>query len=241
MPFLFAALFTVFTLAGCGQQQDKNKKTDEAVSLWGEWEGHLYELTDANVSRKVTLSLTAEGGFVILGDNMRASGRFTEFSDNRSILLEMHESTDSFLGLKGSLQDFNYVVAADELVLRSERYVYKLKRTKAADSVISLDGRWVCLDSSSNRWELSVQKSDFWAQVAKTSGSPPVLIRGTIQYAAQEQANKLQARVFVQSSQPRTDIGIIVIEKEAQTMAMVLLDKENQPLQGGRPISCQAL
>lgn len=241
MPFLLIAMLTAFGLIGCGQQQDKNKKSDEVLSLWGEWEGHLYELSQTNASRKITLSLNAEGSFLILGESMRASGRFTEFSDNRSILFEMHESTDSILGLKGSLQDFNYVVATDELVLRSERFVYKLKRTKAADSVISLDGRWVCMDSVSNRWELSVQKSDFWAQVAKSSGSPAVLIRGTVQYIPQDQANKLQARVFVQSSQPQTDIGMIVIEKEAQNMAMVLLNKENQPLQGGRPISCQAL
>lgn len=242
MPLFLALVLSVLGLVGCGPVEDKNKDNNAAaISLLGEWEGRLYELTDTSASRAVTMSLNGEGSFVILGDNMRASGRFTEFSDNRSILLEMHESTDVILGLKGSLQDFNYSLTGDELVLRSERHVYKLKRTNTANSVVSLDGRWVCMDTASNRWELSIQKSDFWAQVAKVAGSPAVLIRGTIQYVPQEDGNKLQAKVFVQSSQPQTDIGMIAIEKVAADMKMMLLNKNNEPLQGGKAFSCQAL
>lgn len=242
MSLFLALVLSVLSFVGCGQIEDKNKNNNPAAtSLLGEWEGLLYELRDTNVSRAVTMSLNGEGSFVILGENMRASGRFTEFGDNRSILFEMHESTDVILGLKGSLQDFNYSLTGDELVLRSERHVYKLKRTNTGNSVVSLDGRWVCMDTSSNRWELSIQKSDFWAQVAKVSGSPAVLIRGTIQYLPQQDNNKLQAKVFVQSSQPQTDIGMIAVEKIAADVKMLLLNKNNEPLQGGKAFSCQPL
>lgn len=243
MRSLLVLILSALSLVGCGQMVEKNenKQQTASVSLLGEWEGRLYELNDTSVSRAITMALHGEGGFVILGENMRASGRFTEFGDNRSILFEMHESTDVVLGLKGSLQDFNYSLTGDELVLRSEKYVYKLKRTKSADSVMSLDGRWVCFDTATNRWELSIQKSDFWAQVSKSGGSPAVMIRGTMQYVPQDDNNKLQAKVFVQSSQPQTDIGMIVIEKVAVDMKMMLLNKNNEPLQGGKAFSCQAL
>lgn len=198
-------------------------------------------------ARKIRLEFLVSGLFNLLADDKQVSGTFTEFPETGNIILEIAESNEPSFGLKNTMKDFDYKMTGEELVLDSSDLILKLKREAGSERRIGVEGKWACIDLDKNRWDISIQGSEFWISVIREANSPPLFLKGIVQYHPQAKETKepeMRASLLVEQTQPKVNIARVgVVKKEvegAPVLTLQIQDGNGKPLPSSKPFSCSS-
>lgn len=198
-------------------------------------------------AQKVRLEFLVSGLFNLLADDRQASGTFTEFPETGNIILEIAESNEPSFGLKNTMKDFDYKMTGEELVLDSSQLVIKLKRDVSTERRVGIEGKWACVDGDKNRWDISVQASEFWASVVREANSPTLFLKGIIQYHPQTKETKepeMRASLIVEQTQPKVNIprlGAVKKDVEgAPVLTLQMQDDKGKALPSSKPFTCSS-
>lgn len=186
MTRILLVLF-LFLGVACGDEEDQ--AADEQVTgIVGSWQG-VQKLIDpeknAEITREVELIIHSDGRFELFeAEGARsAMGVYEHFSRLQALTFRFRESTMTDFALAGSIFNFEYDLQGQELLLRSQRVVFWLKRKGVQpEPVDQLNGKWACRESSSEQhWQLTIAGSDF-SMLRRRSGQAALLLRGQIEW-----------------------------------------------------------
>lgn len=168
---IFFICFSILQ-AACSQLRDNDsdsENTDSSSDIIGLWQGVQKVKTkdlDDELVRDVRLSFGSSGRFrlVLLDSGEEGEGRFSHFESLQAVTLKYDLGSSEKIMLTGSMNDFEYEVFDSELLLKSLRQEFKLKRSENEDA-LNLDGIWQC-QSTNNRfkWLLNFDGQTFYMQ-----------------------------------------------------------------------------
>lgn len=241
-------LFLFLALLSCGKPEDQ--QGSGLAHVHGSWQGVMLapvQRLAPTESRKVRLEFLVSGLFNLLADDRQASGTFTEFPETGNLILEIAESNEPSFGLKDTLKDFDYRMTGEELVLDSQDLILKLKRDVSTERRVGIEGKWACVDGDKNRWDISVQGSEFWISVVREANSPTLFLKGIVQYHPQAKETKtpeMRASLIVEQTQPKVNIARIgAVKKDvegAPVLALEIQDAQSKPLPSSKPFTCSS-
>lgn len=222
---------------GSGEGDGNTSDSDAQVGISGFWRGvqTMSQLTLAEpISRKVEFTFSAHQKFKMrmVGDDGEASGTFTDLQKTKNLILEIAESAVPSLGLKGAACDFSYELVEDELILKSEKISYKLKRSipQATKQAGPLAGEWLGIDLKSNDWRVVVDELGFTLTVTKGRVSRSLMMAGPVKIMSKASDTELEALLSVERATPKKAYEHFRAELREGNLSLYPADSEAKKL-----------
>lgn len=176
-----------FLLLACSEFNQKggdSGKQNDATPLLGVWQG-VQKLKSQNpvdeIVRDIRISFSSTNRFriTLLESGEEGEGRFSLFESLQAVTLKYDTGSSESILLSGRMNDFDYEIIDSELLLKSNRQEFKLKRLEDG-SVLTLDGVWKCNSSiNESQWLLSFSDQTFYMQ-GRSDDSSDILMTGNL-------------------------------------------------------------
>lgn len=237
-------------ISSCAEDDSTSKEMSRGIA--GVWQGIQKQVSsEGEQLTEVSLAFFADGRFELRerdGDRF-AEGVYEDYFRLSSLTLRFQSSTMTDLALAGSIFDFEYELHENELLLRGQRVIFRLKRPEDPVEGDELNGYWYCQDSQAQSWQLMTLGHEFQLYL-KRSGQASIMMKGEMKWedGAIEGQESRSGQWLVKVSQPvRIYDGFeVTIERDKDQKLILHLRPWRHTSPGESPqttnptLSCQA-
>ncbi|MFW7381847.1 MAG: hypothetical protein ACOH5I_23780 [Oligoflexus sp.] len=222
-------LMLLGTFGACSVIDDE-QPIEGSQGIVGMWQGVQQMIgADSDEALEVSLVFFEDGRFELRernGDRF-AEGQYEDYTRLHSLSLRFETSTLTDFALAGSIYNFEYELYEQELLLRAQRVVLRLKRPPEPEVNDQLNGQWICLDSTSGQaWQLTTQNAGF-SLYTRQSGQAALMIKGSMQWNTEDLQKVQTAHGYwlVSESQPLKifDGFTVVMTRDEQSQVTMIL------------------
>lgn len=234
-----AALMTI----SCGKKKEDEPGTSTLGQLVGTWNGSISKRAPgatATTKASLTAKFYDSKEYEITDNDLAqtAKGRFFIFEDQKHLNFIVEESSFTQFFLESEPQDYQYQFDSTEtMLLRADSAtIFLTKSGSASDrnqSGSNMNGRWQCIDSADNKWELSINDKD--VRIAIGGSGVSSKITGTMTSGDPEENKNVRVRTMtVMEMHPAKTLQSINMEFnfEKQPSVLTLIPLTSQGIVG---------
>jgi hypothetical protein len=230
----------------CGKKKEDEPGASTLAQLVGSWNGSITKRivgTNNTTKASLTANFYDSKEYEITDNDLAqtAKGQFFIFEDQQHLNFIVKESTFTQFFLESEPQDYQYqFYDNDTMLLRADSAtIYLTKSGSAANQTGSnMSGKWQCVDSADNQWELEIGDKD--VRIAINGSGVSSKIKGTMSSGDPEEKGNVKVRTLnVDEMYPAKSLQSINMEfnfdKQPATLNLIPLTSQGQV---GETINC---
>jgi len=238
-------------ILACSAAED-TRVTEASNSIVGVWQGVQQMISgDSEQVREVSLAFFANGQFELKEREGERSGEGTyeDFSRLNSLTMRFKTSNLTDFALAGSIYNFEYEIYGQEMLLRAQRVIFRLKRPEQVTQGDELNGQWRCVDSLEGQsWQLTTLGTEFYLY-SRRNRQASIFLKGEMNWDEEDLEVDLavKGQWLVRDAQPLRifdgfDVTIIKNEQQKATLTLVpwnLVAPGQDPQNSNLILTCQ--